>query len=207
MIDALIPILKPLAPTLGGLLGTMVGGAVGGPAGGAVGGRVGGALADAVLGQIGDALGVDPDPKVIADRIRTDPAAADRLRDLDREAGPAMLQAWSAAVQAQAQAATEVNVTMRAELAAGSAAQRYWRPAVGYVAAGGSALVIVCGMASIVTGAATEFVAVMGALGIVFTGLFAATGIAGWGRSWEKVAMIAPEMPKGVVEAIRGARK
>jgi hypothetical protein len=28
MIDALIPILKPLAPTLGGLLGTVVGGSV-----------------------------------------------------------------------------------------------------------------------------------------------------------------------------------
>jgi len=108
---------KTIGKTIGGvapILGTIVGG----PAGTLVG------------GLIGSALGVDGnDPDAVLTAIQ-DPAQLARLRELELN-NKAHLE--SLAIQAETQKISEINKTMRDEIASADAYVRRWRPTFGYV--------------------------------------------------------------------------
>ncbi len=108
---------KTIGKTIGGvapLLGTIVGG----PAGTLVG------------GLIGSALGVDGnDPAAVQSAI-SDPAQLARLRELELN-NKAHLE--TLAIQAETQKISEINKTMRDEIASNDAYVRRWRPTFGYI--------------------------------------------------------------------------
>lgn len=106
--------IAPLAPTIGGI----VGGLLPLPAGGLIGKQAGQILADA--------LGVDNDPGAIATAITNDPDAANKLAAAESEAASrwqGLAQIASAMYAGNTAQATEINATMRAELATG---QKWW---------------------------------------------------------------------------------
>jgi hypothetical protein len=108
------PLIKLGAPTIGTALG--------GPLGGMVGNVVGNIL--------GSALGVPPTPEAVGNAINSIPAPElhDKLAAADADAQAQYPELAKADIEARAQNATETQLTMRAELAAGDPLQRWWRP-------------------------------------------------------------------------------
>lgn len=107
------------APVVGSLLG--------GPAGGAVGALV------------ASALGVDSTPPAVAAAIATNPDAAIKLRELERDErlGLAQLanQQRLAEINADSAAVGDTNKTMQAEAASEHWPTYSWRPAIGFAVA------------------------------------------------------------------------
>lgn len=96
----------------------LIGAALGGPAGGAVG------------GLIASALGVDNDPGQILQKLKTDPDALAKIKQLEYRHKERL---ESMAIEAQTAQMTEVNKTMRAELLADGWFKSGWRPLLGYI--------------------------------------------------------------------------
>lgn len=105
-------IVGKVAPILGSLLG--------GPAGGAVG-----ALVSSVLG-------VENDPDEVQKALEADPNLLLKLREAEIEQ---QTQLKKMLVEAETQRMTQINETMRAELASGDKFKSYWRPLFGYIMA------------------------------------------------------------------------
>ncbi|MDH5525154.1 MAG: holin family protein [Desulfobulbaceae bacterium] len=103
--------LAKVAPLAGALLT--------GPAGTAV----------SVGGLIAKALGSDPDPVSVAQALRDDPAAFERVKKFEIENETALTRLHLEAETAQL---AEVNKTMRAEAASLDPYVRRWRPTFGY---------------------------------------------------------------------------
>lgn len=104
----------PLAPTIGGIIG----GLLPIPAGGMIGKEAGQLLADA--------LGVDNNPQDIATAITNDPDAANKIAAAENEAASkwqGLAQIAQAMYAGNSAQASEINQTMRAELATG---QKWW---------------------------------------------------------------------------------
>lgn len=100
------------APILGTLLG--------GPAGGAVG-----ALVSSVLG-------VDNEPDEVHKALSADPSLLLKLRKAEIRQQTQLQQMM---VESETKRLSEVNETIRAELASGDKFKSYWRPLFGYVMA------------------------------------------------------------------------
>lgn len=107
------------APVVGTLLG--------GPAGGAVGGLV------------ASALGVEEDPDKVMEALKSDPEALVKIKQLELEHAAELrrlaIQAERQRLEAETARITQVNETMRAELASGDRFKSYWRPLFGYFVA------------------------------------------------------------------------
>lgn len=98
----------------------LVGSVLGGPAGGAVG------------GLLAKALGSDDTPDAVAETLRTDPAALERVRALEIENQQELTRMQLAAETARL---TEINKTIRVESASRDPYVRRWRPTFGYAVA------------------------------------------------------------------------
>jgi hypothetical protein len=98
------------------LLGTLLGG----PAGGAVG-----ALVSSVLG-------VDNEPDEVHKALSADPSLLLKLRETEIQQQTQLQQMM---VESETKKLSEVNATIRAELASGDKFKSYWRPLFGYVMA------------------------------------------------------------------------
>jgi Holin of 3TMs, for gene-transfer release len=100
------------APLLGSLLG--------GPAGGAAG------------ALISSVLGVDNQPDEVHKALTADPSLLLKLRESEIQQQTQLQQMM---VESEIKRLSEVNSTMRAELASGDRFKSYWRPLFGYVIA------------------------------------------------------------------------
>lgn len=108
---------------LGGIVAKaapLVGSLLGGPAGGAVGGLV------------AKALGTDSEPAAVAEALKANPAALERVRKLELENERELTRMH---LEAETTRLAEVNKTMRAEAASDDAYVRRWRPTFGYLTA------------------------------------------------------------------------
>jgi hypothetical protein len=86
--DLAATIAKQGAPTLGALIGT----AIGGPAGTAIGG-----LAGKALETLADSFGTEAEPEAIAEAIKADPKAAEKIAAAEA-AAPDMVRVWEASI-------------------------------------------------------------------------------------------------------------
>lgn len=114
-------------PTLGGALG-----AAGGTAGSQVGSMIG--------GWVAEALGVEATPSQVSQALTNDPEAMTKLRQLELEHKLELrklhVELESARLAAQTAEQSQVNETLRAELASDKGLWRTgWRPAIGWVMA------------------------------------------------------------------------
>lgn len=97
-----------------------LGTALGGPAGGAVGSMIAGAL------------GVEDSPDAVAQAMKTDPEAAAKLQRIQNEHERELR---SMVLEAETSRLSQINKTMRAELAHDGVFKSGWRPAIGWVLA------------------------------------------------------------------------
>ncbi len=108
---------------LGSIVGTaapLIGSLLGGPAGGAVGGLV------------ASALGAEAKPAAVAEALKADPAALERVRKLELDHQSDLTRMH---LEAETARLAEVNKTIRAEIASNDAFVRRWRPTFGYLTA------------------------------------------------------------------------
>lgn len=109
------------APMLGGLLGGPIGAAVG-----------------AVGSMIASALGVSNTPDAVSQALTTNPDAAVKLADIERQRQVDLQQLVVQAANNQLQAETaqlvSVNTTMQAETRSEHWASWLWRPFMGFIA-------------------------------------------------------------------------
>jgi hypothetical protein len=108
---------------LKGLIGKsapMLGTLLGGPAGSAVG------------SMISSVLGVDNDPDNVKKALEADPSLLLQLRQAEIQQ---QTELQRMVVESETKILTQVNETMRAELASGDRFKSYWRPLFGYVMA------------------------------------------------------------------------
>lgn len=96
----------------------VVGSILGGPAGGAVG------------SMIASALGVSNKPDAVAEHLKNNPEALEKIKRLEMEHERELKRM---AIEAETTKLAEVNKTMRAELEAESGYRAGWRPFFGYV--------------------------------------------------------------------------
>lgn len=101
----------------------IVGGLLGGPVGATVG-----TAANLVAGW----LGVEPTPEAVEQALQKDPEALVKLKENEQRYQAKLTELQLAAETAQL---TEINKTMRAELASDSLYKSGWRPLFGYVMA------------------------------------------------------------------------
>ena len=188
------PLIKLGAPALGTALG--------GPLGGMIGGAVGDIL--------GAALGVPAVPDAIDKAIKSTPASELQARLAAAEADaqakyPALAEIAKADAEAQAKTLAETVLTMRAELAAGDALQRWWRPLYALELTGecaALAAVIIRDLAGgdvgVLNAAAQATALLLGYWGMRFGVL----GVFVSGRTREKEATITGQLAPAVIEQI-----
>lgn len=193
-------IVGPLAPTLGGILGGILLPGLGGTIG-------------AEAGQIlANALGVPNTPDAVGGAVVSDPNAAAKIQAAESEAS-AKWAAISAIAQARFQGntaqSTEINATMRAELAAGQSWWS-WRNMYGY-SVGAEMPLVFCVFFYSVLLAPDIFVRLMSASTWLTTWYTLRLGLLGYihnGASQEKIAAATGQAPeglvKGIVKAVKG---
>lgn len=186
----------------------------------ALGGPLGGMIGDAIGGVLADALGVEATPDAIDDAIKKTPADAlgAKLSTAEAEAQakwPALAEIAKADAEAQARTLVETHATMRAEALSGDAVQRWWRPIYALELVLECVAVWIIAFAELMLGGGKVAGFVLGAQGLLttyWTARFGVLGVYVAGRTIEKAtghagAPAGALAPKGVVEAIRGARK
>ena len=176
--------LKGIVGKAAPLLGTLLGG----PAGGAVG-----ALVSSVLG-------VDNEPDEVRKALEADPSLLLKLREAEIQQQTQLQQMM---VESETQRMTQVNETIRAELASGDKFKSYWRPLFGYIMAITWGAIMLATTYQILF-KPSDAASTIGALGQL-SGLWgiglAVLGINVWKRSDDK-AMAFGRQPEGILSAV-----
>lgn len=106
----------PVAGQLMKIGAPILGTVIGGPAG---------AIAGSLIGSLADAIGADPTPQSISEKLATDPAAQEAARNFEDDNKPRLIEAMERTRQIQIE---QANLSLRAELEAGDKFQRWARP-------------------------------------------------------------------------------
>lgn len=171
----LIPVIQTVAPKIAGVFG----------------GSAAEQLANMAGNIIGAALGVPATPEAVADAIRNDPGAAEKLQRADAEHGQAL-------VDAETQLLVAINDALGREVVNEHWFVRNARPfnvwTIGVVT-GGYGLCLVAATASAVflkdSKALELLVGNAGVLGIALAPCGAVAGVSAWSRGKEKLAGVA----------------
>lgn len=180
------------------LLGTLIGG-------------VPGAVAASVIGSLATAIGADPTPESISDKLQNDPGAAQAARDFEID-NKARLEAEierTKRVQIE-----QANVSLRAEITAGDRFQRWARPFNMWVlgAVTGS-YGFCCVAAAIVTMATkdptalTHLVALGATLVTVLVPCGAVAGVTAWQQTKENLAGVVQRPPPAALVPGKPAKR
>jgi Holin of 3TMs, for gene-transfer release len=166
------------------LLGTLLGG----PAGGAVG-----ALVSSVIG-------VDNEPDEVHKALSADPSLLLKLRETEIQQQTQLQQMM---VESETKRMTEVNATMRAELASGDKFKSYWRPLFGYVMAVTWGAIMLATTYQIIVSpdAAATTIAALGQLSALWGIGLAVLGINVYKRSDDK-ALAYGQPQQGIMSAV-----
>jgi Holin of 3TMs, for gene-transfer release len=176
---------------LKGIVGSaapLLGNLPGGPAGATVG-----ALVSSVLG-------VDNSPDEVHKALEADPDKLLKLREAELQQQAQLQQLM---VESETKRMTEVNETIRAELASGDRFKAYWRPMFGYVMALTWGAIMLATTHQILFNAehAASTIAALGQLSGLWGIGLAVLGINVWKRSDDK-ALAYGRPPEGVMAAI-----
>lgn len=180
-------IVAKVAPVLGTLLG--------GPAGAAAG-----ALVSSVLG-------VDNDPDEVHKAVSADPSLLVRLREAEMQQQTELNRMM---IQSETDRLTQVNETIRAELASGDKFKSYWRPLFGYIMGISWGVVMLAVTYQVIfkpTEAATTIQAI-GQMSTLWGAGLAVLGINVWKRSTDKQLMFGGKQAgilSAVADRVRGA--
>ncbi|UCD31294.1 MAG: hypothetical protein JSV38_10860 [Desulfobacterales bacterium] len=176
--------LKGIVGKAAPLLGTLLGG----PAGGAVG-----ALVSSVLG-------VDNEPDEVRKALEADPSLLLKLREAEIQQQTQLQQMM---VESETQRMTQVNETIRAELASGNKFKSYWRPLFGYIMAitWGAIMLATTYQILFKPGDAASTIGALGQLSGLWGIGLAVLGINVWKRSDDK-AMAFGRKPEGILSAV-----
>ncbi len=176
--------LKGIVGKVAPLLGTLLGG----PAGGAVG-----ALVSSVLG-------VDNEPDEVRKALEADPSLLLKLREAEIQQQTQLQQMM---VESETQRMTQVNETIRAELASGDRFKSYWRPLFGYIMAltWGAIMLSTTYQILFKPGDAAATIGALGQLSGLWGIGLAVLGINVWKRSDDK-ALAFGRQPEGLLSAV-----
>jgi hypothetical protein len=176
--------LKGIVGKAAPLLGTLLGG----PAGGAVG-----ALVSSVLG-------VDNEPDEVRKALEADPSLLLKLREAEIQQQTQLQQMM---VESETQRMTQVNETIRAELASGDRFKSYWRPLFGYIMAltWGAIMLSTTYQILFKPGDAAATIGALGQLSGLWGIGLAVLGINVWKRSDDK-ALAFGRQPEGLLSAV-----
>lgn len=168
------------------LLGTLIGG-------------VPGAVVGSVIGSLADAMGCDPTPEAMSDKLQNDPGACEAAKQFEED-NKARLEAEierTKRVQIE-----QSNLSLRAEIQAGDRFQRWARPFNMYVLGGVTGCYGFCCVAAaintIVTKdptALTHLVSLGGVLTTVLIPSGAVAGVTAWQQTKEKLAGVIQRPP------------
>jgi Holin of 3TMs, for gene-transfer release len=173
-------VVSKAAPLLGTLLG--------GPAGGAVG---------AIISSV---LGVENKPDEVHKALSADPSLLLKLREAEIQQ---QTQLQQMTVESEIKRLSEVNATMRAELASGDRFKSYWRPLFGYVMAltWGAMMLATTYQILFDPSAAAATIQALGQLSALWGIGLAVLGINVYKRSDDK-ALIFGKSPDGIMSAV-----
>lgn len=173
----------PVAGQLMKIGAPILGTVIGGPAG---------AIAGSLIGSLANAIGADPTPESISDKLQNDPAAAEAARTFEadnRERLEALVEETKRVQVEQA------NLSLRAEITAGDRFQRWARPfnmyCVGAVTLCYGLCCVAAAINTIVTKdptALTHLVSLGGSLTTVLIPSGAVAGVTAWQQTKEKLA-------------------
>jgi len=181
------------APVAGQLMkigAPLVGTLIGGPAG---------AIAGSLIGSLASAIGADPTPEAISEKLQNDPAAQQAARDFEADNKVQLEQAVEQTKRIQIE---QANLSLRAEITAGDRFQRWARPfnmyCVGSVTLCYGLCCVAAAVNTIVTRdptALTHLVSLGGALTTVLIPSGAVAGVTAWQQSKEKLAGVIQKPP------------
>ncbi|GJE78103.1 3TM-type holin [Methylorubrum suomiense] len=181
------------APVAGQLMkigAPLVGTLIGGPAG---------AIAGSLIGSLASAIGADPTPEAISDKLANDPDAQQAVRDFEADNRVQLEQAVEQTKRLQIE---QANLSLRAEITAGDRFQRWARPfnmyCVGTVTLCYGLCCVAAAVNTIVTRdptALTHLVNLGGALTTVLIPSGAVAGVTAWQQSKEKLAGVIQKPP------------
>jgi hypothetical protein len=176
--------LKGIVGKAAPLLGTLLGG----PAGGAVG-----ALVSSVLG-------VDNEPDEVHKALEADPSLLLKLRQAEMEQQAKLQQMM---VESETQRMTQINETIRAELASGDKFKSYWRPLFGYIMAitWGTIMLATTYQILFNPDKVASIIAALGQLSGLWGIGLAVLGVNVWKRSDDK-AQAYGRPPEGIISAL-----
>lgn len=176
--------LKGIVGKAAPLLGTLLGG----PAGAAAGSLV------------ASVLGVDNEPDEVKKALEADPSLLLKLREAEMQQQTELQRMM---VESETQQLSQVNETIRAELASGDKFKSYWRPLFGYVMALTWGTVMLAATYQILfkPDYASATIAALGQLSGLWGIGLAVLGINVWKRSDDK-AMAFGRQPAGILSAV-----
>jgi Holin of 3TMs, for gene-transfer release len=176
--------LKGVVGKVAPLIGTLLGG----PAGGTVG-----ALVSSVLG-------VDNEPNEVHKALEADPSLLLKLRETEIQQQTQLQQMM---VESETRRLTQVNETIRAELASGDKFKSYWRPLFGYIMGitWGAIMLATTYQILFKPGNAAATIAAVGQLSGLWGIGLAVLGINVWKRSDDK-ALAYGRQPEGLLSAV-----
>lgn len=173
----------PVAGQLMKLGAPILGTIIGGPAG---------AIAGGLIGSLADAIGAEPTPQAISDKLANDPAAQQAAVNFENDNKVRLLEVAERTRQIQIE---QANLSLRAELEAGDRFQRWARPFNMWVLGGVTGSYGICCVAAavntIVTRDPTALTHLIGLGGVLTTVLIPAGAVAGvtaWTQSKEALA-------------------
>lgn len=172
---------------------------IGAPLVGTLIGGVPGAVATSVIGSLASAIGAEPTPDAISDKLQNDPAAQQAARDFESDNKEQLEAEIEKTRQVQIE---QANLSLRAEITAGDRFQRYARPfnmyCVGTVTLTYGLCCVAAAINTIVTRdptALTHLVSLGGALTTVLIPSGAVAGVTAWQQSKEKIAGVVQRPP------------
>lgn len=192
----------PVAGQLMKIGAPILGTVIGGPAG---------AIAGSLIGSLADAIGAEPTPQAITEKLATDPAAQEAARNFEEDNKVRLLEAVEQTRRVQIE---QANLSLRAELEAGDRFQRWARPFNMWVLGGVTGSYGFCCVAAaintIVTRdptALTHLVSLGGTLVAVLVPCGAVAGVTAWQQTKENLAGIIQRPPPAALVPGKNVKK
>lgn len=180
------------------LLGTLIGG-------------VPGAVAASVIGSLATAIGADPTPESISDKLQNDPGAAQAARDFEADNRERLEIEIERTKRVQIE---QANLSLRAELTAGDRFQRWARPFNMWVLGGVTGAYGFCCVAAAITTIATKdptalthLVALGATLVTVLVPCGAVAGVTAWQQTKENLAGVVQRPPPAALVPGKPAKR
>lgn len=157
----------------------------------------------AALGQmISATLGTDNTPDAVMKELKTNPDAVVKIKQMQLDHKESLEKMH---LEAETARLTQINTTMRAELASGDKFKSYWRPLFGYMVALTWFLESLAIVYVIITRSAEDaakVITALSALGMMWSLALAILGVNIRSRTNDKAAMMGQDKEMGILGAI-----